>query len=48
MTNNYSKFLKEDGKEKIKRNISDLKNDNVKVRSYRMQEEFGPKKFIKP
>ncbi len=48
MTNNYSKFLKEDGKEKIKRNISDLKNDNMNVRSYRMQEEFGPKKFIKP
>jgi len=48
MTNTHSKFL---GKYKIlnkKVNMKSKSTNNMKVRSYRMQEEFGPKKFIKP
>lgn len=31
-----------------KRKITHYENSDLKVRSFRMQEEFGPKKFIKP
>ena len=31
-----------------KQKIKHYKNDESKVRSFRMQEEHGPKKFIKP
>ena len=48
MTNNFSKFLRKKETEKKKRHIDTFNKDDTKVRSYRMQEEFGPKKFIKP
>ena len=47
MTNNFSKFVENGNVQRKLKNKSRNKED-VKVRSYRMQEEYGPKKFIKP
>lgn len=48
MTNSHSKLLKceIDKKRKIDK-IENGRND-IRIRRYRMQEEYGPKKFIKP
>ena len=48
MTNNFSKLSREDGNVQRKPKNKSTNNNNDKVRAYRMQEEYGPKKFIKP
>ena len=48
MTNNFSKLLRENGNVQRKLKNKSKNKKDVKVRSYRMQEEYGPKKFIKP
>tara|TARA_B000000441_G_C21636024_1_gene286323 strand:+ start:276 stop:422 length:147 start_codon:yes stop_codon:yes gene_type:complete len=48
MTNNFSKLLRENGNVQRKLKNKSINKKDVKVRSYRMQEEYGPKKFIKP
>ena len=48
MTNNQSRLVQSvNKKEKHLHNVNYYNIEN-KVRSFRMQEEFGPKKFIKP
>jgi hypothetical protein len=48
MTNNFSKLFREHGKRQRNVKNKSKNKEEVKVRSYRMQEEYGPKKFIKP
>ena len=48
MTNNFSKLFRKKDKRQVNVKNSTFNKDDTKVRSYRMQEEFGPKKFIKP
>ena len=50
MTNNHSKLLKKRKRNHMREiiNITEEKRDDTRIRSYRMQEEYGPKKFIKP
>ena len=48
MTNNQSRLVQSlNKKQKNLHNVNYYNIEN-KVRSFRMQEEFGPKKFIKP
>jgi len=47
MTNNQSRFTNLIKKKNLSENKNFFNTEN-KVRSFRMQEEFGPKKHIKP
>jgi hypothetical protein len=48
MTNNFSKLSRENGNVQRKPKNKSTNKEYDKVRAYRMQEEYGPKKFIKP
>ena len=48
MTNNFSKLFRENGNVQRKLKNKSTNKEDVKVRSYRMQDEYCPKKFIKP
>ena len=48
MTNSHSKLLKGDLDKKREKNKTENRSNDIRIRSYRMQEEYGPKKFIKP
>ena len=48
MTNSHSKLLKDNIDKKREINRIENRSNDIRIRSYRMQEEYGPKKFIKP
>lgn len=48
MTNSYSKLLRSNVDNKKLINRIENRSNDIRIRSYRMQEEYGPKKFIKP
>ena len=48
MTNSYSKLLRSNLISKKEITKIENRSNDIRIRSYRMQEEYGPKKFIKP
>ena len=48
MTNSHSKLLRSNINNKGKINKIENQPNDIRIRSYRMQEEYGQKKFIKP
>lgn len=48
MTNSHSKLLKGDIDKKREINKIENGRNDIIIRRYRMQGEYGPKKFIKP